>query len=52
MDNLARLSARIPADLMERLKIRAARERRTAQEIIVDALQAYLRTALPGKEVK
>jgi len=52
MDDVARLSARVPADLMERLKIRAAKERRTVQEIIVDALHAYLRTALPGKEVK
>jgi hypothetical protein len=46
MAPLARLSARIPEALSEKVKIRAVREKRTVQDLLIDALELYLRTPL------
>jgi hypothetical protein len=40
---MAKTTMRIPADLLERAKIRAIKERRTLQEVTATALEAYLR---------
>jgi len=48
--HIARLSARIPEVLMERLKIRAVKERRKIQDLIIDAIELYLRQPLRREE--
>ena len=46
MAPIARLSARIPEALAEKVKIRAVKEKRTVQDLLIDALELYLRTPL------
>jgi predicted DNA binding CopG/RHH family protein len=41
-----RLTVKISPDLTEAVKIRAAKERRTLQETVTSALEAYLKTPL------
>ena len=44
------LNARIPEALAVRVKIRAARERKTVQELVIEALGDYLKKPLAKKE--
>jgi hypothetical protein len=42
----AKTTLRLPASLLERAKIRAIKEHRTLQEIVADAIMAYLKTPM------
>jgi hypothetical protein len=50
MTPMARLSSRIPETLAEKIKIRAVREKRTVQDLLIEALELYLRTPLKKGE--
>jgi metal-responsive CopG/Arc/MetJ family transcriptional regulator len=43
---LVKFSVRLPDQLLEEVQVRAARERRTQQDLVADALEAYLKTPL------
>ena len=45
-----RLTVRVPETLAERLKIRAVKERRTLQELVTEAIEAFLKTPLRREE--
>lgn len=45
-DEQTKTSLRLPIKLLEQAKIRAIRERRTLQDIAIDALEAYLKTPI------
>ncbi|HKN01435.1 MAG TPA: hypothetical protein VJX23_13035 [Candidatus Binataceae bacterium] len=47
---MVRLTVRISPDLVERVKIRAVRERTTLQALVAAALEAYLKTPLSKRE--
>ena len=42
-DDEARLNVEVPVDLHTRLKVRAAQERTTVKELVMESLEAYLR---------
>jgi hypothetical protein len=44
-----KLTARLTENLAERAKIRAIKEKRTLQEVVALALEAYLRGPMEGK---
>jgi predicted DNA binding CopG/RHH family protein len=44
------LGVRVPESLIERVKIRAVKEKSTLQELVEIALEAYLRRPLKRKE--
>ena len=45
-----RMTVRLPDKLVEEAKIRAAKTRTTLQQILADALRAYLKTPLPKQQ--
>lgn len=49
--SLIQFSVRVPDKLIEKVQVRAARERRTLQDLVADALGAYLKTPLKRPEV-
>jgi plasmid stability protein len=49
---MPKLTVRLPDKLLEELQVRAARERRTLQDVVNDAITVYLRSPLRRKEDK
>lgn len=49
-DNLIKVTVRLPEALMERIKIRAIRERRSVQDLAAAAFEAYLKTPITREE--
>jgi hypothetical protein len=46
---MAGLGTKIPVDIMRRLKLKSAKEGRTMQELVTEALQTYLKVRQQGK---
>jgi hypothetical protein len=44
MEDLVQLTVRIPRSLWKRAKLRAVEEERDLREIVMESLEAYLRT--------
>ena len=47
--NTAKLTVRLPDSLWRDVKVRALDERRDAQDVVADALRAYLKTPVRRK---
>jgi hypothetical protein len=45
-----RLTVRVPETLAEKAKIRAIRDKSTLQQLVTDALEAYLKAKPKGQE--
>jgi len=43
-----KLTVRLPNSLIEKAKIRAVKDRRTLQDLVSDALEAYLKSPASG----
>ena len=47
-----RLTVRIPDDLIEKVKIKAIREKTTLQQIVTDLLSEYVKRPVKAREVE
>lgn len=49
-DNMVKVTVRLPEALVERVKIRAVKERRSIQELAQLAFETYLKTPIAREE--